>query len=143
MNYNLKVLSVLLKGVKYSFPQIFALVSAIRPQMAQLEFFCHNFSYHFMPRPGFEPTPVELHQTGAFWRMLYQLSYRAAGINRLDKAQLEVKNHPNNSIELLKGLRQQYKAERDTELDRAIEKLEAEVVRGRSEVEKEFQDRIR
>ena len=62
---------------------------------------------------------------------------------RLDKAQLKFKNHPNNSIELLKGLRQQYKAERDTELDRAIEKLEAEVVRGRSEVEKEFQDRIR
>ena len=41
------------------------------------------------------------------------------------------------------GLRQQYKSERDAELDRAIEKLEAEVVRGRTEVEKEFQDRIR
>ena len=41
------------------------------------------------------------------------------------------------------GLRQQYKSERDSELDRAIEKLEAEVIRGRAEVEKEFQDRIR
>ncbi len=41
------------------------------------------------------------------------------------------------------GLRQQYKDERDSELDRAIEKLESEVVRGRAEVEKEFQDRIR
>ena len=41
------------------------------------------------------------------------------------------------------GLRHKYKSERDAELDRAIEKLEAEVVRGRTEVEKEFQDRIR
>ena len=41
------------------------------------------------------------------------------------------------------GLRDKYKKERDTELDRAVEKLEAEVVRGRKEVEKEFQERIR
>jgi hypothetical protein len=46
-------------------------------------------------------------------------------------------------LTLVPGLRQQYKCERDSELDRAIEKLEAEVVRGRQEVEKEFQDRIR
>ena len=38
------------------------------------------FSYHIMPRPGFKPTSVELHQPGTFRRKLYRRSYCAAGI---------------------------------------------------------------
>ena len=36
------------------------------------------FSHPFMPRLGFEPTTVELHQPGAFWRLLFRLSYRTS-----------------------------------------------------------------
>ena len=41
------------------------------------------FSYYLPPWPGFEPTPAELHQSGTFWRMLYQLSYRAPIMSQL------------------------------------------------------------
>ena len=33
-----------------------------------------------MPWQGFEPKSVELRRPGAFWRMLYQLSYHAAAV---------------------------------------------------------------
>ena len=36
-----------------------------------------------------------------------------------------------------------FKSERDEELDRAVDRLEAEVTRGRKEVEQEFTERIR
>ena len=34
-----------------------------------------------MPRPGIEPTSVELHRT--FWRTLYRLSYTASAYNKM------------------------------------------------------------
>ena len=39
------------------------------------------YSYHLMPRPGFELTSVEFTETRDLWRTLYQLSYRAATIH--------------------------------------------------------------
>ena len=41
------------------------------------------------------------------------------------------------------SLKTKYKEERDDELDRAVERLEQEVMKGRKEVEQEYQDRIR
>ena len=41
------------------------------------------------------------------------------------------------------ALKTKFKEERDEELDRAVERLEAEVTKGRNEVEQEYQDRIR
>lgn len=41
------------------------------------------------------------------------------------------------------GLRDKFRKERDSELDRVVQKLEAEVITGRKEVEAEFQERIR
>ena len=49
------------------------LISECFCQMALL-----GFSFHLMPRPGLEPTSLELHRPGTFWRTLYRLSYRAA-----------------------------------------------------------------
>ena len=40
-------------------------------------------------------------------------------------------------------LRGKFKSERDEELDRAVDRLEAEVTRGRKEVEQEYTERIR
>ena len=33
------------------------------------------FSFHLLPRPGFESSSVELHRPGTFRRLLYRLSY--------------------------------------------------------------------
>ena len=41
------------------------------------------------------------------------------------------------------GLRERFRKERDAELDRVVQKLEAEVISGRKEVEMEFSERIR
>ena len=41
------------------------------------------------------------------------------------------------------ALKTKFKEERDEELDRAVERLEQEVMKGRKEVEQEYQDRIR
>ena len=41
------------------------------------------------------------------------------------------------------GLRERFRKERDAELDRVVQKLEAEVISGRKEVEIEFSERIR
>ena len=40
-------------------------------------------------------------------------------------------------------LKTKFKEERDEELDRAVERLEQEVTKGRKEVEQEYQERIR
>ena len=40
-------------------------------------------------------------------------------------------------------LKQEFKEERDEELDRAVARLEQEVTKGRKEVEQEYQERIR
>ena len=57
-----------------TFP-IQALISELCPQMVRLGL----FSNHPMPRPGFEPTSVELHwPVWDLWRTLYQLSNCAA-----------------------------------------------------------------
>jgi hypothetical protein len=41
------------------------------------------------------------------------------------------------------GLRERFRKERDAELDRVVQKLEAEVVTGRKTMECDFQDRMR
>ena len=41
------------------------------------------------------------------------------------------------------GLRERFRKERDTELDRVVQKLEAEVITGRREMEGEHAERIR
>ena len=40
-------------------------------------------------------------------------------------------------------MKTKFKEERDEELDRAVERLEQEVTKGRKEVEQEYQERIR
>ena len=41
------------------------------------------------------------------------------------------------------GLRDKFRKERDSELDRVVQKLEAEVITGRKEIEAEYQERMR
>ena len=41
------------------------------------------------------------------------------------------------------GLRERFRRERDSELDRVVQKLEAEVLSGRKTMEAEFADRMR
>ena len=41
------------------------------------------------------------------------------------------------------GLRERFRKERDAELDRVVQKLEADVISGRKEIELEFTERIR
>ena len=41
------------------------------------------------------------------------------------------------------GLRDKFRKERDSELDRVVQKLEAEVISSRRDVEKEYEERIR
>ena len=64
----------------FFFPYL-ALKSAFASQMVQLGLF---FSQRIFPNSYaaecFEPTPVELHQTGTFWT-LNQLSYSAAALH--------------------------------------------------------------
>ena len=41
------------------------------------------------------------------------------------------------------GLRERFRKERDAELDRVVQKLEAEVITGRKTMESEFSERMR
>ena len=41
------------------------------------------------------------------------------------------------------AIREKFRKERDTELDRVVQKLEAEVISGRKELETEFHERMR